>query len=133
MPPFTSKRKVSEKPQHLEKGKAKRISPDKKKSNSLQQPQFTLREDEEELLPECCEHIQFLDCEKRVGRVIFECWHCHQGIICEYTGEPMMGEYKGHPSLIQVKVQCPNCEQTAIRLTTGQVLSTTAIPSPWQE
>jgi hypothetical protein len=33
-----------------------------------------------------------------------------------------MGEYKEHPSLIQLKIQCPNCEQTAIRLTTGQVL-----------
>ncbi|WP_375466844.1 hypothetical protein [uncultured Nostoc sp.] len=133
MPHFTSKRNVSEKPQHLEKGKAKRISPDKKKSNSLQQPQFTLRDDDEELPPERCQHIQFMDCDKQVGRVILECWHCHQGIISEYTGEPVMGEYKGHPSLIQVKVQCPNCEQTAIRLTTGQVLSITAIPSPWQQ
>ncbi|MHC5771440.1 MAG: hypothetical protein ACYTXI_38955 [Nostoc sp.] len=133
MPHFTSKRNVSEKPQHLEKGKAKRISPDKKKSNSLQQSQFTLRDDDEELPPERCQHIQFMDCDKQVGRVILECWHCYQGIISEYTGEPVMGEYKGHPSLIQVKVQCPNCEQTAIRLTTGQVLSITAISSPWQQ
>ncbi|WP_392476141.1 hypothetical protein [Nostoc sp. C110] len=50
VPSFTSKRNVSEKPQHLEKGKVKRISPDKKKSNSLQQPQFTLRDNQEELL-----------------------------------------------------------------------------------
>jgi predicted RNA-binding Zn-ribbon protein involved in translation (DUF1610 family) len=57
----------------------------------------------------------------KTNAVVFECWHCQQGIISEYTGEPMMGEYFGHPSLIQVKVQCPNCEQTAIRLTTGWV------------
>lgn len=79
------------------------------------------------------QHIQFLDCDKPVGRIIFECYHCQQGIISEFTGSPAMGEYKGRPSLIQVKIQCPNCEQTAIRLTTGKVLSTTAIPSPWVE
>lgn len=116
MPPFASKRNLSEKPQHLEKGKAKRISPDKKKSNSLQQPQFTLPDDDEELPPERYQHIQFMDCDKQVGRVILECWHCHQGIISEYTGEPVMGEYKGRASLTQVKIQCPNCKQTAIRL-----------------
>ncbi|WP_277883383.1 hypothetical protein [Nostoc flagelliforme] len=44
-----------------------------------------------------------------------------------------MGEYEGRPSLTQVKIQCLNCEQTAIRLTTKEVLSTTAIPSPWQQ
>ena len=57
-----------------------------------------------------------------MGGVIFECWHCQQGIVSELTGEPVMGEYFARPSLIQVKVQCPNCEQTAIRLTTGEVL-----------
>jgi hypothetical protein len=125
IPPLTSKTNPAEKPQHLEKGKAERIFPDKRKSKSpqqsKQQDQLT-KSEEEELPPERCQHIQFMDCDKPVGRVIFECWHCHQGIICEYTGEPMMGEYKGHPSLIQVKIQCPNCEQTAIRLTTGEVL-----------
>lgn len=44
-----------------------------------------------------------------------------------------MGEYKEHPSLIKVKVQYPNCEQTGIRFKTGEVISTTAIPSPWQQ
>ncbi|WGV29026.1 hypothetical protein [Halotia branconii] len=67
-----------------------------------------------------------------MGRIIFECYYCQQGIISEFTGEPAMGEYKGRPSAIKVNIQCPNCEQTAIRLTTGEVLSTTAIPSPWQ-
>lgn len=137
IPPLKSKTNAAEKPQHLEISKAKRTSADKRKSKLPQQPkqqgQVTKSDEEEELAPECCQHIQFLDCDKQVGRVVFECCHCQQGIICEYTGEPMMGEYKGHPSLIQVKVQCPNCEQTAIRLTTGQVLSITAIPSPWQQ
>ncbi|MCC5659827.1 hypothetical protein LC608_23195 [Nostoc sp. XA010] len=138
IPPLRSKTNAAEKPQPLEKSKAKRTSADKRKSKLPQQPkqqgQLTKSDDDdEELAPERCQHIQFLDCDKQVGRVVFECWHCQQGIISEFTGEPVMGEYKGHPSLIQVKVQCPNCEQTAIRLTTGQVLSTTAIPSPWQE
>ncbi|WP_228013641.1 hypothetical protein [Nostoc edaphicum] len=135
--PLRSKPNAAEKPQHLEKSKAERTSSDKRRSKSPQQPkqqgQLTKNDDEEELPPERCQHIQFLDCNSSVGRVIFECYHCQQGIISEYTGEPVMGEYKGHPSLIQVKVQCPNCEQTAIRLTTGQVVSTTAIPSPWQQ
>ncbi|WP_242054222.1 hypothetical protein [Nostoc sp. FACHB-888] len=137
IPLVRSKTNAAEKPQHLEKSKAKRTSADKRKSKLPQQPkqqgQLTKSDEEEELAPERCQHIQFLDCDKQVGRVVFECWHCQQGIISEFTGEPVMGEYKGHPSLIQVKVQCPNCEQTAIRLTTGQVVSTTAIPSPWQQ
>jgi hypothetical protein len=137
IPPLRSKTNVAEKPQHLEKGKAERIFPDKRKSKSPQQSkqqgQLTKSDEEEELAPERCQHIQFLDCDKQVGRVVFECWHCQQGIICEYTGEAVMGEYFGRPSLIQLKIQCPNCEQTAIRLTTGEVLSTTAIPSPWQQ
>ena len=137
VPPLRSKTNAAEKPQHLEKSKAKRTSADKRKSKLPQQPkqqsQLTKSDEEEELPPERCQHIQFLDCDKQVGRVVFECWHYQQGIICEYTGEAVMGEYFGHPSLIQLKIQCPNCEQTAIRLTTGEVLSTTAIPSPWQQ
>ncbi|MHC5747725.1 MAG: hypothetical protein ACYTXT_38780 [Nostoc sp.] len=135
IPPLRSKPNAAEKPQHLEKSKAKRTSADKRKSKLPQQPkqQGQLTKSEEELAPESCQHIQFLDCDKQVGRVVFECWHCQQGILSEYTGEPVMGEYKGHPSLIQLKIQCPNCEQTAIRLTTGEVLSTIAIPSPWQQ
>lgn len=89
--------------------------------------------EEPELPPEPCQRIQFPDCNSEVGCVIFECYHCQQGIISEYTGEPVMGEYKGRPSVILAKVKCPNCEQTAIRLTTGKVLSTTAIPSLWQQ
>lgn len=137
IPLVRSKTNAAEKPQHLEKSKAKGTSADKRKSKLPQQPkqqgQLTKSDEEEELAPKRCQHIQFLDCDKQVGRVVFECWHCQQGIISEFTGEPVMGEYKGHPSLIQLKIQCPNCEQTAIRLTTGQVLSTTAIPSPWQQ
>ncbi|MBD6620802.1 hypothetical protein FNW02_34885 [Komarekiella sp. 'clone 1'] len=88
---------------------------------------------ENQQLSERFQHIQFLDCDKPVGHIVFECWHCQQGIISEFTGEPEMGEYKDRPSVVPVKVECPNCGQTAIRLTTGEVLSTTAIPSPWQQ
>lgn len=127
IPLVRSKTNAAEKPQCLEKSKAKRTSADKRKSKLPQQPkqqgQLTKSdEEEEELAPERCQHIQFLDCDKQVGRVVFECYHCQKGIISEYTGEPVMGEYKGRPSLVQLKIQCPNCEQTAIRLTTGQVL-----------
>ncbi|WP_331001113.1 hypothetical protein [Nostoc commune] len=94
---------------------------------------FQDRSEEPELPPEPCQHMQFLDCNSEVGRVIFECYHCKQGIISEYTGDPVMGEYKGRPSVIFTKVKCPNCEQTAIRLEAREVLSTTAIPSPWQQ
>ncbi|WP_313954977.1 hypothetical protein [Nostoc sp. FACHB-145] len=44
-----------------------------------------------------------------------------------------MGEYKGRSSITPVNFECPNCGKTAIKLTTGEVLSTTAIPSPWKE
>ncbi|MBW4427816.1 MAG: hypothetical protein KME50_26085 [Nostoc desertorum CM1-VF14] len=94
---------------------------------------MTKSDEEEELPPEACQRMQFLDCNSEVGRVIFECYHCKQGIISEYTGERVMGEYKGRPSVIFTKVKCPNCEQTAIRLEAREVLSTTAIPSPWQQ
>ncbi|WP_199342104.1 hypothetical protein [Nostoc punctiforme] len=79
------------------------------------------------------QHIKFLDCNKPVGRVIFECWHCQQGIISESRGEPIMGEFKGRPSITLVNVECPNCGKTAIKLSTAEVLSTTAIPSPWKK
>ncbi|MBN3945697.1 MAG: hypothetical protein HWQ38_04095 [Nostoc sp. NMS7] len=85
---------------------------------------FQDRLEEPELPPEPCQHMQFLDCNSEIGRVIFECYHCQQGII---------SEYKGRPSVIFTKVKCPNCEQTAIRLQAREVLSTTAIPSPWQQ
>ncbi|WP_223278365.1 hypothetical protein [Nostoc sp. 'Peltigera membranacea cyanobiont' 232] len=135
IPPLSSKPNAAEKPQYLEKSKAKRTSADKRKSKLPQQPkqqgQLT-KSEEEELPPEPCQHMQFLDCNLEIGRVIFECYHCKQGIISEYTGEPVMGEYKGRPSVIFTKVKCPNCEQTAIRLQAREVLSITAVPSPWQ-
>jgi hypothetical protein len=102
IPLVRSKTNTAEKLQHLEKSKAKRTSADKRKSKFPQQPkqqgQLTKSDDDdEELAPERCQHIQFLDCDKQVGRVVFECWHCQQGIISEYTGDPVRGEYKGRP------------------------------------
>ncbi|WP_226889801.1 hypothetical protein [Nostoc sp. MG11] len=77
--------------------------------------------------------MQFLDCDKPVGRVIFECWHCKQGIVSEFSGEPAMGKYKERPLVVLAKVQCPSCSETAIRLNSPEVLSTTVIASPWGE
>ncbi|MBD6621076.1 hypothetical protein FNW02_36500 [Komarekiella sp. 'clone 1'] len=109
-------------------------TPRKKKLDSLPQskPHIFERSDEEELPPQMCQHMQFLDCDKSVGRVVFECWHCKQGIISEFSGELVIGEYKGRPSVVLAKVQCPSCGETAIRLNAGKVLSTTAISSPWK-
>ena len=84
-----------------------------------------------ELSAERFQHVRFLDCDKAVIRIIFECWYCQQEILCEFTGEPVVGEYNGWSSIIQVKVQYPNSEQTAIRVSTEEVLSTIVIPSPW--
>ncbi|MDZ8264388.1 hypothetical protein [Nostoc sp. ChiQUE01b] len=58
---------------------------------------FQDRPEEPELPPSPCQHMQFLDCNLEIGRVIFECYHCKQGIISEYTGDPVMGECKGRP------------------------------------
>ncbi|WP_193197970.1 hypothetical protein [Nostoc sp. MG11] len=138
--PLATSRKAVDKEQHLEKDKVDTrdgLLPtvgDRKSDSTLQskQHQYTPR-NEEELPLKNCQHIQFLDCDKPVVQIIFECYHCQQGILSEFTGSPAMGEYKGRPSAIQVKIQCPNCEQTAIRLTTGKILSVTAIPSLWQQ
>ena len=102
-----------------------------------QKPKIRLQQSNErhsnykESPPDHFQHIKFLDCDKPVNRILFECWHCKQGIISEYSGEPAIGEFKGRPSVILVKVKCPACEQTAIRLSAKKVISTTAIPSPW--
>jgi len=84
-----------------------------------------------ELPPEKCQHIRILDVDKPVQHVFYECWHCLHGLVSECTGKPVVEEFKGKPSVREIKVQCPNCGETAIRLTTQKVLSTTAIPSPW--
>ncbi|WP_193200850.1 hypothetical protein [Nostoc sp. MG11] len=127
---------IDNKPLPLEKDKAKRVYAPPRKSNSPQQSkhqrQFTHSDEEEELPPQQCQHMQFMDCDKPVGRVVFECWHCKQGIVGEFSGEPAMGEYKGRPSVIPAKVKCPNCGETGIILNAKEVLSTTAISSPWK-
>ncbi len=69
------------------------------------------------------QHVKILDCNEPVSRVIFECWHCKQGLLSEIE--------VGTPQYLEL--QCPNCGRTAIRLMAQQVLSTTAIPSPWQQ
>jgi hypothetical protein len=128
---------VDEKPPDLQKvepqvtGKRNKKKIDSPPATKSFQP-FQDRPEEPELPPEPCQHIQLMDCNSEVGRVIFECYHCQQGIISEYTGKPVMGEYKGRPSVVLAKVKCPNCEQTAIRLQAREVISTTAIPSPWR-
>ncbi|WP_226890043.1 hypothetical protein [Nostoc sp. MG11] len=110
-------------------------APRKKKLDSPQGTNahlFEKSDEEKELPPQHCQHMQFLDCDKPVGRVVFECWHCKQGIVSEFGGEPAMGEYKGRPSVVLAKVQCPSCGETGIRLNAKEVLSTVAVASPWR-
>jgi len=71
--------------------------------------------------PTPSQHIKVLDCNQPVSRVIFECWHCRQGILSEVD----------ITSSQFLEVPCPNCGKTGIRLMAGKILSTTAIPSPW--
>ncbi|MBD2505508.1 hypothetical protein [Anabaena azotica] len=68
------------------------------------------------------QHVKILDCNLPVNRVIFECWHCQQGLLCEV--ETLTTDL--------TEVSCPTCSKTAIRLSASKVLSTTPIPSPWQ-
>ena len=84
-----------------------------------------------ELPPEKCQHIRILDVDKPVQSVFYECYHCLQGLVSECSGKPTTEEYKGRLQEKQIQVECPTCEKSAIRLITGKVLSTTAIPSPW--
>lgn len=72
--------------------------------------------------PTTSQHIKILDCDQPVSRVIFECWHCKQGILSEV--DITASEY--------LEIPCPNCGKTGLRLMANKVLSTTAIPSPWQ-
>ncbi len=67
------------------------------------------------------QHVKILDCNQPVSRVIYECWHCKQGLLSEVEGVS--------PQVLEAS--CPNCGKTAIRLMANKVLSTTPIPSPW--
>ena len=68
------------------------------------------------------QHVKILDCNEPVCRVICECWHCKQGILCEV--DVSSSQY--------LEVECPSCGKTAVRLMAEKVISTTPIPSPWQ-
>ncbi|MEA5618459.1 hypothetical protein VB711_11510 [Cronbergia sp. UHCC 0137] len=68
------------------------------------------------------QHVKILDCDEPVSRIICECWHCKQGLLCEV--DVTASEY--------LEVECPNCGKTAVRLMAKEVISKTAIPSPWQ-
>jgi Zn finger protein HypA/HybF involved in hydrogenase expression len=72
--------------------------------------------------PTASQHIKILDCNQLVSRLIFECWHCKQGLLSEV--DVTASQY--------LEITCPNCGKTALRLMADKVLSTTAIPSPWQ-
>jgi hypothetical protein len=67
------------------------------------------------------QHVKILDCNQPVSRVIYECWHCKQGLLSEVEGVS--------PQVLEAA--CPSCGRTAIRLMANKVLSTTPIPSPW--
>jgi phage FluMu protein Com len=72
--------------------------------------------------PTTSQHIKILDCNQPVSRVIFECWHCKQGLLSEV--DVTASEF--------LEIECPSCAKTGLRLMAKQVLSTTPIPSPWQ-
>ncbi|WP_017318679.1 hypothetical protein [Mastigocladopsis repens] len=79
---------------------------------------------EPEPVPQPCQHIKILDCNKPISRVFYECYHCRQGLLTEC---------KGHLPVQELKLPCPTCGKTAIYLVANEVLSTTTIPSPWGE
>ncbi|MBW4633874.1 MAG: hypothetical protein KME30_18810 [Iphinoe sp. HA4291-MV1] len=72
--------------------------------------------------PQSCQHIKILDCNQPISRVFFECYHCRQGLLSECKGESPVQEFK---------IPCPTCGKTAIYLMANEIISTTAIPSPW--
>lgn len=72
--------------------------------------------------PTPSQHIKILDCNQPVSRVIFECWHCKQGILSEV--DVTSSQF--------LEITCPSCEKTGLRLMADKVLSTIPIPSPWQ-
>jgi len=84
-----------------------------------------------ELPPEQCQRIRILDVDKPIQHVFYECWHCQTGLMTECSGKPIIEDFNGRPSVQEIKVKCPNCEKSAVKLITGEVLSTIAIPSPW--
>jgi DNA-directed RNA polymerase subunit RPC12/RpoP len=73
--------------------------------------------------PQACQHIKIIDCNKPTSRVFYECYHCQQGLLTECVKQPPVQE---------MDVVCPNCGRTSIKLLAKEVLSTTAIPSPWR-
>ncbi len=83
------------------------------------------RKPEQEPEPQPCQHVRILDCDKPVRRIFYECYKCYQGLLTECS------DVDGQEQ--DLDVQCPNCGRIAIKLTTGKVLSTTAIPSPWSK
>ncbi|QIR37854.1 hypothetical protein HCG51_14795 [Tolypothrix sp. PCC 7910] len=72
--------------------------------------------------PRNSQHIKILSCNQLINQVIYECWHCKQGLLSEMESYPPR----------KIEVSCPNCAKTAIRLMAQKLLSTTEIPSPWQ-
>ena len=68
------------------------------------------------------QHVKILDCNEPVSRVIYECWHCKQGLLTEV--DVTASQF--------LEVECPSCGKTAIRLMANKAISTTPIPSPWQ-
>lgn len=76
--------------------------------------------------PRQTQHMRILDCNKPVRRIVYECYKCKQGLLTE-CGDPDNKEQ----NFDNLDVQCPTCGRTAIKLTTGKVISTTPILSPW--
>ncbi|GAB1540021.1 hypothetical protein NUACC21_26900 [Scytonema sp. NUACC21] len=79
--------------------------------------------DEPEPEPVFGQHIRLLDVDKPEGRVICECWHCKEGMLIQHQREPQQEE---------IRVTCPHCGRTGIKLQVAKILSVIPIPSPWQ-
>jgi len=89
----------------------------------VQETRQFLKPKKQELQPTAAQHVKILDCNQPVSRVVFECWHCKQGLLSEVS--------ISSPQYLEL--QCPTCGKTALRLMGEKILSTTVIPSPWQK
>jgi hypothetical protein len=119
------------KPLPLETGKPK---PRERRLDDSPKPkprQFESCE-EEELPPQQCQRMKFTDCDKEVGRVIYECYHCLTELVSEYKGSPVLEEFRGRRKEKAIEVECLNCGKSAIRLSVKEVISTVIIASPWE-
>jgi Zn finger protein HypA/HybF involved in hydrogenase expression len=71
-----------------------------------QETRTFLKPKKQELLATAAQHIKILDCNQPISRVVFECWHCQQGLLSEVA--------VSSPQFLEL--QCPTCGKTALKL-----------------